>query len=191
MEQVIFWRARWGVLWRDAEGYAYTVAVSTDAAAIHFGQQQAAGAHTGESCQDSGCRQICHCHKLGKVRCHEPSFGHVNPGLPPHHVGRRNSDFRHLVTLTLQGCNAKNIFTEKIPSQLIIFCEFACNVGEGTSIFCENTSVSCAVHSSIDRLMLNSNRTSFSYVPTFTGWFARVTTRTPGNALRRNAGGAL
>ena len=90
----------------------------------------------------------------------------VIPCFYSYYLCRHGTDFLRLiapalrlVTIALHARNAKNIFTEKIPLQLISIRGLSCNGGEMASIFRQNTSVSCAVHSSIDRLMLNRNCT--------------------------------
>lgn len=191
MEKAIFCGAWRVVLRREAKRRTSVAAASRSASLLCQKRRRAARGYEQESGHDAGFHSVSHGHEFGTLQCSDSSTCNEIAGLRTRHVGHRNADLRHLVTLTLQGRNAKNIFTEKIPSQLIIFCDFARNVGEGASIFRENTSVSCAVHSSIDRLMFNSNRTSFSYVPTVTGGSARVTTHNQGNLLRRTAGGAL
>lgn len=67
----------------------------------------------------------------------------------------------HLVTLTLHACNVKKISVEGHSVKSRTSRVFACNVGKIASIFHENTQVSCAVYSSIGRLMLKKIRTSY------------------------------
>lgn len=98
--------------------------------------------------------------------------------------GRRVTPPGQRVTMALHTRNAKNIFAGRTPLQSDIFCVFACNVGQIATIFLENTSVSCAVHSSIDCMMMNRNRIAdFPCWLTFMGVFAHVATRGQGARL--------
>lgn len=92
------------------------------------------------------------------------------------------------VTLALHACNGKKILTRKRPSEASIIRNFGCNVCQSHSIFSENASVSYAVDSSFDRMMLNRNRTTnFPHWLTFVGALALVRTRSQ-SALRPHAG---
>ncbi|WP_150777190.1 hypothetical protein [Pandoraea sputorum] len=139
MEQAIFWMT-WGVvLRRKAKRRASAIAVSRNASLLCPKRRRAARGYEGESGHDASFHSVSRGHKLGTLHYPDSSACNEMAGVRTRHVAHRNADFRHLVTLTLQGCNAKKIFTEKIPSQLIIFYDFGRNVGEGASIFCENT----------------------------------------------------
>lgn len=98
--------------------------------------------------------------------------------------GRRVTPPGQRVTMALHTRNAKNIFAGRTPLQSVIFRVFTCNVGQIATIFLENTSVSCAVHSSIDCMMMNRNRIAdFPCWPTFMGVFAHVPKRGQGARL--------
>lgn len=85
---------------------------------------------------------------------------------------------RRAVTLALRRCNAKKNLSRTRSLESSIVRNSACNVCQGRSIFSENASVSYAVDSSIDRMMLSRNRTTdFPYWPTFVGVLARVPSR--------------
>ncbi len=160
MGQVIFWRARPDVWRRDAKHRASTVAVSTDVDVVSTRQPRAARAHARESGQDTSRRPIRHGHTCGKARCPESSACHAFfPGLRTGHVTRRNSDFRCLVTLTLQRRNAKNISAERTLRTPVALGHAACNVAQSAAKFHENPAVSDAVESLIDCMMLNKNPT--------------------------------
>jgi hypothetical protein len=190
MGQVIFWRARRGVRRRDAKHRASAVAVSTDAGVICAGQQGAARTHARKSSQDTGCRPIRHCHKLGKVRCPESPACNAVPGRCTRHVTLRKSDFRRLVTLTLQRRNAKNNFAERTLRTSVVSSHSTCNVAQSATKFHKNPAVSDAVETLIDCMMLNKNYTVDSlYRPVGTRIVARATPHDLGAWWQRNEDG--
>lgn len=81
----------------------------------------------------------------------------------------------HAVTMALHARNAKKIYSRKRPLKSSIVRNSACNDCQSASIFSENASVSYAVDSSIDHMMLSRNRTTdFPYWSTLVGALARV-----------------
>lgn len=123
--------------------------------------------------------------------CARSRVSNAIPRFNPHCLDCNGVDFLRCgtprgrrVTMALHARNAKNIFTGRTPFQLTIFRFLSCNAGQIATIFLENTSVSCAVHSSIECLMMNRNRIAdFPYWPTFMGLFAHVPTRGQGARL--------
>ncbi|WER46024.1 hypothetical protein CupriaWKF_00055 [Cupriavidus sp. WKF15] len=95
---------------------------------------------------------------------------------------------RHGVTLALHARNAKINFSRTRPLESSIIRNFARNTSENNPIFSENASVSYAVDSSFDRMMLNRNRTTdFPHWPTFFGVLTLVRTRSQ-SALQPRGG---
>lgn len=91
---------------------------------------------------------------------------------------RQSAPPRRGVTMALHARNAKKIFSRKRPLKSSIVRKSVCNACQNTSIFSENASVSYAVDSSIDHMMLSRNRTTdFPYWPTLVGALARVMAR--------------
>jgi hypothetical protein len=162
MGQVIFWRVRRGVSRCGAKHRASALAVSTDVGVISDGRHRAARTHTRESGQDTGCRPIRHSHKLGKVRCPESPACKAIPGLHTGHVTRRNADFRRLVTLTLQRCNAKNIFAARALITPVVPSHSACNVAQPGAKFHKNSAVSAAVNHSLNCIVYNRHHSATS-----------------------------
>lgn len=99
---------------------------------------------------------------------------------------RLSTLLRRAVTLALHARNAKKIFSRTRSISSSIVRNFACNACKIGSIFSKNASVSYAVDSSTDRMMLSRNRTTdFPYWPNFVGVLASVTTRGQGVQLPR------
>lgn len=93
---------------------------------------------------------------------------------------------RRAVTLALHARNAKKIFSRTRLLESSIVRNFACNAGQVCSIFSRNASVSYAVDSLFDRMMLNWNRTTdFPHRPTFVGVLTRTRSQ---SALQRRTG---
>lgn len=192
MGQVIFWWARRGVWQRDAKHRASAVAVSTDVVVICARQQRAARTHTRESGQDTGCRPIRHCHKLGKVRCPVSPACNAVPGLRTRRVTLRNSDFRRCVTLTLQRCNAKNIFAERALVTPVVPSRSACNVAQSGAKFHKNPAVSPAVNHSLNCIVYDRHHPAASSDRLGRGGMASsiAAARTSLTRLHLTAGGA-
>lgn len=175
MGQVIFWRARRGVWRRDAKHRAFAVTVSTDAGVICARLQLAARTHTRESDQDTGGRPVRHRHKLGKVRCPESPACSAIPGVCTRHVTRRNSDVRRLVTLTLQRCNAKNIFAERTLVTPVVPGHSARNVAQSGAKFHRNPAVSPAVNHSLNCIVYDQHHLTSSDRLGRVGMASRIT----------------
>ncbi len=161
MGQVIFWRRQRGCRLRDAKHRACAVAASTDVGVISDGQQRAAKTRTRESGLDTGCRPI-RSHTRGKVRCPESSACHAFPGFPGGHVTRRKSDFRRLVTSTLHGRNAKNIFAERARVTPVVPSHSARNVAQSGAKFRRIPAVSSAVNHSLNCIVYDRHHLATS-----------------------------
>lgn len=192
MGQVIFWWARRGVWRRDAKHRASAVAASTGVGVICAGQQRAARTHTRESGQGPGCRPVRHRHKLGNVRYPESPACNAIPGVCTRHVTRRNSDVRRLVTLTLQRCNAKNIFAERALVPPVVPSHSACNVDQSGAKFHKNPAVSPAVNHSLNCIVYDRHHPAASSDRLGRGGMASriAATRTFLTRLHLTAGGA-
>ncbi|MCY1290502.1 hypothetical protein D9M69_406790 [compost metagenome] len=95
---------------------------------------------------------------------------------------------RRAVTMALHARNAKKISCRKTSLESSVIRVIARNACQSTPIFSENASVSYAVDSSFDHMMLNRNRTTdFPHWPTFVEVLTLVRTRSQ-SALRPRAG---
>lgn len=162
MGQVIFWRARRGVRRCDAKHRAPAVAVSTDVGGVRGGQQRAARGRTRESGQDIVYRPVRHSHRLGKVRCPVSTACNTFPALRTRRVALRKSDSRRCVTLTLQRCNAKNIFAERALVTPVVPSHSARNVAQSGAKFHRNPAVSPAVNHSLNCIVYDRHHLATS-----------------------------
>lgn len=162
MGQVIFWTARWDVWRRDAQHRASGVAVSTNVGVICAGQQRAARTNPRESGQGTDCCPVRHNHNLRKVRCLESPARNAVPGRRTRRVRLRNSDFRRCVTLTLQRCNAKNIFAERTLVTPVVAGHSVRNVAQSGAKFRRNPAVSPAVIHSLNCIVYDRHHLTSS-----------------------------
>ncbi len=115
-----------------------------------------------------------------------PQFDASHFNWRPQVLLRFPTRLRHAVTLALHTRNAKKIFSRTRPLESSIVCNLACNACEIHPIFSESASVSYAVDSSIDCMMLNRSRTTdFPHGPTFVGLLTLVPTRSQSALLPR------
>lgn len=128
---------------------------------------------------------VCHHRRPGLSRLADSPTCDAIPPLDSHRLNCRcmvvlclPTSLRRAVTLALHARNAKKFFSRTRSINSSIVRNFACNACKSDSIFSKNASVSYAVDSSTDRMMLSRNRTiSFPYWPNFVGVLASVTTR--------------
>lgn len=117
-----------------------------------------------------------------------PKFDASRFNWRPQVLLRFPTRLRRAVTLALHTRNAKINFSRTRPLESSTVRNSACNAYQNASIFSENASVSYAVDSSFDRMMLNRNRTTdFPHRSTFVGVLALVRTRSQ-SALQPRAG---
>jgi len=192
MGQVIFWRARRGVRRCDAKRRASALAVSTDVRGVCGGQPPAARGRIRESGQDIGYRPVRHSHWLGKVRCLVSTSWNTFPVLRTRRVALRKSDSRRCVTLTLQRCNAKNIFADRAFVTPVVPSHSARNVAQSGAKFHKNPAVSPAVNHSLNCIVYDRHHPATSSDRLGRGGMASriAATRTFLTRLHLTAGGA-
>ncbi|KAI3594350.1 hypothetical protein D9X30_0582 [Cupriavidus sp. U2] len=94
-----------------------------------------------------------------------------------HDFWRHVTSSLHGVTMALHARNAKkNLGRGNCVESSVVYA-FACNAGQHPSIFRENTSVSYAADSPIDRMMNRNSIPDFPYRQTLTGMLTRNVTR--------------
>lgn len=152
----------------------------------------------GDPSRQSGLRAeippVRHHRRPGLPRLADPLACNTIPQFDAHHLEcrvvllRLPAPSRPGVTLALHARNAKKNFSRTRSLKSTIVRIFDCNAGKTGPIFSENASVSYAVDSSFNRMMLNRNRTTdFPHWPTFVGVLTFVRTRSQ-SALRPRAG---
>lgn len=162
MGQVIFWRVRRGVSRCGAKHRASALAVSTDVGGVCGGQQRAARGRTRESGQDIGYRPVRHSHWPAKGGCPVSTACNTFPALRTRRVALRKSDFRRRVTLTLQRCNAKNIFAERALVVPVVPSHSARNVAQSGAKFHRIPAVSPAVNHSLNCIVYDRHHLATS-----------------------------
>lgn len=169
MRRVIFCRTEPDVLRCEVTASANPVVTRMNACACRLEQRIAATNQLRHSGPDIGGSRVAH--PDTSVHCCRASLlvGNAFRRLRTRWrarfsvaILRRGTPVERHVTLTLHGRNAKKIFDGKISRKSIIVRILSCNGCQSTSIFLENTSLSYAVNTSIDRIMSRRNSTSDS-----------------------------
>lgn len=184
MNQFIFSRMRpAGDRW-SVSGRACTCRPVIGASPGCPGQRGAAGDPSRQPRLGAELAHVRHHRRYGLSRNADSPACHGIPQSDAHRLDcrmvllRRPAPPWHGVTIALHARNAKKNLSRKRPLKSSIVRNSACNDCQSASIFSENASVSYAVDSSIDRMMLSRNRTTdFPYWPTFVGVPARVPSR--------------
>jgi len=192
MRQVIFSRMRpAGGRW-NVSGCGYACRTMIGASPGCRGQWGAACDPSRQSGLRAELPPVPHHHRPGPPRVADSPARDAIPQFDAHRLEcrmvlpRPSAPPRRAVTLALHARNAKKNFSRTMSINSSIVRNSACNACKTDSIFSENASVSYAVDSSIDRMMLSRNRTTdFPYWPNFVGVLASVTTRGQGVQLPR------
>lgn len=118
---------------------------------------------------DAGNTPIHRPHKAARTLVSDTLARHAPPCFGAGTFGGKSTEFsfrvtslRHLVTLTLHACHAKNIFARKGLLRSNSCSLLACNAAKTPPVFSENVSLSYAVDCLFDRLMLHKNRVAYA-----------------------------
>lgn len=198
MGQVVCSRVQSCEIRRKSEGCVYAF-FWIDASTVCPEQRGGTNDQSRHSGLDAAYSSVRHQRKPGQSRLAGSPARNATPRFAAHcfkccgmGLPRRATPPLHLVTLALHARNAKKIFAESHSVKSTIPRVMACNVGKNTSIFPENTRISCAVYHSIDRLMLSKTRTTdFLHSPSSASATARIRTRGQRILLCRASSGGV